>query len=79
MQADNKGKHLDLQIAEEKCSGISVPISGVPIQHGHFSGHDNGVKVTGDFVTSKKVTGTVKGSAACAPKKDYTAKKVSGG
>jgi len=79
MQADSKGKHLDLQIAEEKCSGISVPISSVRIHHGHFSAHGNGVKVTGDFVTSKKVTGTVDGSASCAPKKDYVAKKVTGG
>jgi len=78
---DNKGKTMDIQGTAWDCPG-NVQMFEIPAAHihqGQFSDSDSGYKVSGTFVTKRKIKGHVQGNQNCAPRRGYVAKKVTGG
>ena len=78
---DNKGKTVEIQGTAWDCAPNvqQFTIPKAKIHQGQFSDSDGGYKVSGTFVTKKKIKGHVQGGENCAPKRGYVAKKVTGG
>lgn len=79
---DNKGKTMDIQGTAWDCPQ-NVQMFEMPTAHihqGKFSDSDGGFKISGTFVSKKKIKGNVHGGPeGCGTKRDYVAKRVTGG